>query len=127
MMAAPCEGEDGQSTVEFALVLPLLLMLILGLLQVGVMVRDQIMVLGAAREAVRQAAVINDPEVITGAARKAAPVLDLSVEISRGSRRGEAANVRVSGRPVKLPLVGNMVSAITLKASATLRVETSDP
>lgn len=119
-------SDSGQSAVEFALVLPLLLMLILGLLQVGVMVRDQIMVLGAAREGVRLATVTPDSRMIENAAGEAAPGLDLSVQVVRGTERGEAAKVTVSASPVKLPLVGQMVGAIKLRGAATMRIERSD-
>lgn len=119
-------GEKGQSTVEFALVLPIVLMLILGLLQVGVLARDQIMVLGAAREGVREAIVTPDHGAITAAARGAAPGLDLDVQISRGTERGEPAKVNVSAPPAKLPIVGEIVGGLTLKASATMRMEKSD-
>jgi Flp pilus assembly protein TadG len=118
--------EQGQSTVEFALVLPLVLTLILGLLQVGVLVRDQIMVLGAAREGVREAIVTPDRGAITAAASQAAPGLKLSVHVSRGTERGEPARVNVTAPPARLPLVGDIVSGMTLKASATMRIEKSD-
>jgi Flp pilus assembly protein TadG len=118
--------EQGQSTVEFALVLPLVLILILGLLQVGVLVRDQILVLGAAREGVREAIVTPDRGAITAAASSAAPGLKLDVQVSRGSERGQPAKVTVSAAPAQLPLVGEIVSGMTLKASATMRIEKSD-
>lgn len=118
--------EQGQSTVEFALVLPLVLILILGLLQVGVLVRDQILVLGAAREGVREAIVTPDRSAITAAASSAAPGLELNVHVSRGTERGEPAEVNVSAAPAQLPLVGEIVSGMTLKASATMRIEKSD-
>jgi Flp pilus assembly protein TadG len=54
--------------VELALVLPLVLLLLLGVVQVGLVVRDQILVVHAAREAAREAAVDPAP----GAARRAA-------------------------------------------------------
>lgn len=112
--------------MEFALVLPLVLILILGLLQVGVLVRDQIMVLGAAREGVREAIVTPDRAAITTAASEAAPGLELSVQVSRGTERGEPARVNVTAPPARLPLVGDIVSGMTLKASATMRIEKSD-
>jgi len=118
--------DQGQSSVEFALVLPLVLILILGLLQVGVLVRDQIMVLGAAREGVREAIVTPDHGSITAAAGEAAPGLKLDVQVSRGTKRGEPARVSVTAPPVQLPLVGKMVGGMTLKASATMRMEKSD-
>lgn len=118
--------DGGQSTVEFALVLPVVLLLILGMLQVGVLVRDQIMVLGAAREGVREAIVTPDQAAIASAAGDAAPGLTLDVQVSRGSKRGDAAKVNVSAPPAKLPLVGRIVDGITLKASARMRMEKSD-
>ena len=125
-MKARSKTEEGQSTVEFALVLPLVLILILGLLQIGVLVRDQIMVLGAAREGVREAIVTPDHGAISAAASNAAPGLKLSVQVNRGSERGEPARVNVSAPPVQLPLIGEIVSGMTLKASATMRIEKSD-
>ncbi|MDQ4149377.1 MAG: pilus assembly protein [Actinomycetota bacterium] len=125
-MGALHRDDRGQSAVEFALVLPLLLMLILGLLQVGVMVRDQMMVLGAAREGARQATVTGDREVVAAAARRAAPGLNLSVDVARGRARGDPATVKVAAAPVALPLVGQMVSGLRLRASATMRMERSD-
>ena len=120
------QEERGQSAVEFALVLPMMLILILGLLQLGVMVRDQIMVLGAAREGVRQAIVTPDRGLIEQAAGRAAPGLRLAVEVARGTVRGEPARVTVKASPVRLPLVGQMVGRLTLKGSATMRIERSD-
>ena len=45
----PTQREKGQSTVEFALVLPVLLIFMLVAVQVGLLVRDYIMVIHAAR------------------------------------------------------------------------------
>jgi Flp pilus assembly protein TadG len=118
--------ERGQSSVELALVMPLVALLLLALLQVGVMVRDQLMVLGAAREGVREAIVNSDPGQIETAARAAAPGLDLTLRIQRGTERGDPARVDVSAKPVQLPLVGSMVSRVTLKGGATMRLERSD-
>ncbi len=120
------QEEAGQSAVEFALVLPMMLLLILGLLQLGVMVRDQMMVLGSAREGARQATVTPDRGLIEQAAGRAAPGLRLAVQVDRGTARGEPARVSVKASPVRLPLVGQMVGGLTLKGSATMRIERSD-
>ena len=48
-----CPRERGQATVEFALVLPLIVFALLAILQVGLVARDQIAVVHAAREAAR--------------------------------------------------------------------------
>jgi hypothetical protein len=119
-------SQSGQSSVELALVMPLVALLLLALLQVGVMVRDQLMVLGAAREGVREAIVNRDRGQIEAAARAAAPGLNLTLQIERGTERGDPARVDVSAKPVQLPLVGYMVSSVTLKGDATMRLERSD-
>lgn len=119
-------AQAGQSTVELALVLPLVLILVLGLMQVGVMIRDQIMVLGAAREGVRQAIVTPDRDQITTAAAAAAPGLELTVAVERGTERGDPAHVQVSAPPAQLPFVGHIVAGLTMEASATMRMERSD-
>ena len=56
-----CPRERGQATVEFALVLPLILFGLMAILQVGLVVRDQVAVVHAAREAARAASVDRDP------------------------------------------------------------------
>ena len=119
----PRRGDQGQSTVEFALVLPFVLLLLLVLLQAGVMLRDQLVVVGAAREAAREAAVSPERARIEAAARRAAPGLDLSIKLARGPRRGDLASVDVSARPTTLPLVGGVVSGRRLSSKAVMRVE----
>ena len=49
--------ERGSAVVEFALVLPVLLLLCLALVQVGVLARDQLLLVQAARAGSRQAVV----------------------------------------------------------------------
>lgn len=117
------DRSKGQSTVEFALVLPLVLLLLLGLLQVGLMLRDQLLVASAAREAAREAAVSKDTGRIEAAAARAAPNLDLEVRVNRGKRRGDAVGVVVRARTTPVPLVGQIVAGRRLTASATMRME----
>ena len=118
--------EGGQATVEVALQLPLLALLLLAVVQVGLVVRDQVLVTHAAREAARAAAV--DPQVATaregavGAAR-----LDpdrLSVELSGSTAPGGRLTVTVRYRAsTSVPLVGALLGDRTLVAEATMRVE----
>lgn len=49
--------EDGQSTVEFALVLPILLMLIFGMMDFGWLFYNKVMINNASREGARYAIV----------------------------------------------------------------------
>jgi anti-sigma regulatory factor (Ser/Thr protein kinase) len=119
-------GDEGQAAVELALVLPLVAILLLALVQVGLIVRDQILVVHAAREAAREAAVDADPEVPKRAAT-ASSTLDpgrLTVETSDRGGPGSRVKIRVTYRaPTDVPLVGGAIPDVTLEASATMRVE----
>jgi Flp pilus assembly protein TadG len=125
-MSPSARDEAGQSSVELALSLPVLAFLALLLLQVGFLVRDQVLVTHAAREAVRQAAVDADPEAATDAARHSSR-LDAERLVVVVTERGEAGGrvrVRVQYQaPTDVPLVGALVGRIRLRAAATMRVE----
>src|SRR4051812_2226220 len=89
---AAVSGERGSAAVEFALVLPLVLVVLLGLVQVGLVVRDRVLVEAAARAGARAAAVVDDQAAIEGAAMDAAPSLDRSlatVDVTRAGTRGD--------------------------------------
>ncbi|MGH2667651.1 MAG: TadE/TadG family type IV pilus assembly protein [bacterium] len=116
-------SDRGQSAVEFALVLPLVLLLLLSMVQAGVVLRDQLLVTAAAREAAREAAVSLDESRARAAARRAAPGLGLTVEVAAGRQRGDAVEVVVTASPARLPLVGAAVSGRRLRAAATMRME----
>jgi Flp pilus assembly protein TadG len=118
--------ERGQATVELALLLPLLALLLLGVVQVGLVVRAQVLVTHAAREAARAAAV--DPQVaVAREGAVAAARLDpdrLSVELSGSTEPGGRLTVTVRYRaPTAVPLVGGLIGDRTLVAEATMRVE----
>lgn len=119
-------GQAGQASVELALALPFVAMLLLLLVQVGVIVRDQILVVHAAREAAREAAV----EPAPGAARSAALAgsgLDpgcLEVEVTDRGPPGSRVRVTATYRaPTLVPILGAAIKDIQLRASATMRVE----
>ena len=78
--------ERGSATVEFALVLPLLLVVALALLQLGLLVRDRLMVEAAARAGARAAALADDETAIRDAALAAGPGLDagaVGIQVTR--------------------------------------------
>ena len=115
-------GESGQATVEFALVLPLVLAAAMAIVQVGLVVRDQLAVVHAAREAARTASVDPDRDHAIAAARRAVP--GASVEV--GPRRGVGSpiSVEVSYRSrTSLPLVGSLFPDPLLHARAVMRIE----
>lgn len=118
-------GDRGQSTVEFALVLPLVAILLLGFLQAGIFLRDHLLVQSAAREGAREAAVTADRSRIERAAMRSAGGLDVTVNVDRGADRGDPVSVVVTARPTAIPLVGAIVSGQSLRSEAVMRVERS--
>ena len=120
------EREGGQATVEVALLLPLLALLLLAVVQVGLVVRDQVLVTHAAREAARAAAVDPQADVAREAAVEAVR-LDpdrLSVELSGSTAPGGRLTVTVRYRtPTAVPLAVALIGDRTLVAEATMRVE----
>ena len=116
-------GDGGQAAVELVLVLPLLLVVALAALQVVLVARDQVLVVHAAREGARQAAVSADDASVT---RRAAGATALEPErLATGiTRRGEDVTVSATYRsPTRVPLVGVMIGDVRLAASVTMRDE----
>jgi hypothetical protein len=125
-LIVPTRKDEGQATLELALCLPILLLFVAVLIQVGVIVSDQVRLWNAAREAARSAAVDEDPESIRRAA-EGTGLHPLSIDVSpAGTERvqGEPVTVRLqyeAGR--RLPLVGGLIPNPPLSASATMRIE----
>ncbi|TDL46985.1 TadE/TadG family type IV pilus assembly protein [Kocuria rosea] len=69
-------SERGAAAVEFALVLPILVAVLLGIVEFGRAYNAQITITHAAREAARTMAVQDDPAAARTAARNAAPSLN---------------------------------------------------
>ncbi len=116
----------GQATVEAALVLPFVMLLLLAVIQVGLLVRAQVLVTHAAREAARAAAVDPDQQAAIDAADDAT-TLDrsrLAVSVEGRNGPGSHVTVRVIYRsPTDVPLVGALLGDIDLEGEATMRVE----
>ncbi len=114
--------EWGQATVEFALVLPLVIFLILAVLQTALVVRDYVATVHAAREAARAASVDRDPTAATRAARRV--LRDATVEVGARPAVGGPISVTVHFRShTSLPMVGALVPDPDLNATATMRTE----
>jgi TadE-like protein len=121
-------GERGSAVVEFALVLPILLMVTLAVVQVGLVARDQLMVVQASRAGAREAAVSIDAAAVRSAVVVAAVGLDpdaLDVEVSRAGTLGEPVTVTVRyAESIRVPLVAWLFpSTISLRSSAVARQE----
>jgi hypothetical protein len=114
--------ERGQATVEFAFVLPLLLLAVLAVVQVSLVVRDQLGVVHAAREAARAASVDPDPAGAVRAAHRTMPGAD--VEVGARPKVGGEISVTVHYTSVTdLPLIGVLFPDPDLHATSVMRVE----
>ena len=76
------DSERGAAAVEFAILLPLLLMLVLGTIEFGRAYNAQITLTNAARDGVRVMAIANDPAGAKTAAVSAAASVSTSIPIS---------------------------------------------
>ena len=118
--------EGGQAAAELALVLPLVLTLLLAAVQVVVVLRDQLLVAHAAREAARHLAVDNHAErAQVAAARGSALKVDrLVVETSyKGGSPGMVIAAVSYRSATDVPLVGPLVPDLNLRATAAMRDE----
>jgi len=120
--------ERGSAAVEFALVLPILLLLLLAVVQVGVIARDSLVLTQASRAGAREAAVQGTKEAVDEAVRAAAVGLDpdrISVVATWSGARGAPVTVDVAYEaPVASLLAGWLLPAsVSLRASATMRQE----
>ena len=112
--------------MELVLVLPLVLLLLLAVVQVALVARDAVLVVHAAREGAREAAVNRSDEAARTAAAEGSglggPRLD--VRVHRHKTPGGQVQVRVNYRaPTDVPLIGRVVPDVGLSSRAAMRVE----
>jgi Flp pilus assembly protein TadG len=103
-----------------------LAVLLLAVVQVGFLVRDQVLVVHAAREGVRQAAVDSSPDAARAAAAASSGLASNRMQVSISGRGvpGSHVTVTVTYRaPTEVPLVGAMMGDVEMHASATMRTE----
>lgn len=122
------ERERGSATVEFALVLPLVLLMALALVQVGLLVKDQVVVEEAARAGAREATVTTDDQEARDAALAAAVSLDadeLDVWVDREGGAGSAVTVTiVYHAAIDISLVSWLFpDSVDISGVATMRQE----
>jgi hypothetical protein len=119
-------AERGQTTVELALALPVVMFVVAALVEVGFLVSDQVRLAHAAREAARVAVVERDRAPVSEAVQSLGfEAAELTVEPGEAMRRqGAPLTVRLAyDRPGALPLVGALFSGVELNARTTMRIE----
>jgi Flp pilus assembly protein TadG len=123
-------SDRGQTMVEFALVVPVLCLVIFGIIQCGILYNNYITLTDATRVGARKAAVSRTALDPIGAAeaatRSAAPGLkpaDLKV-IVKATAWSPGADVSVEATyPYALNILGMVVASGTLTSKTTERVE----
>lgn len=114
--------EQGQATVELALLLPFVVGLILAVIQVGLVARDRVALTHTARVAARVAVIDPSPASVLRAARSAG--LDASRISVRVARHAELVTVVVTYRsPTDVPIVGAVVGDVSFSERLVARVE----
>jgi Flp pilus assembly protein TadG len=121
-------GESGSAVVEFALLLPILLLLLLAVVQVGVLASDRLLLAQAARAGAREAAIQESDVAVREAAASAGAGLDserLRLEVARTGSRGSPVTVSLS---YDVPIVGLLAgwllpATVTISTAATARQE----
>jgi len=127
-MPRPPASDRGAAAVEFALVAPLLLVLVVGIAEFGRAYDTEAALSQAAREGARALALGSTPAVTRATARAAAPQLvlgDGNIVLSRSTCLGTAASatatVDVTARFVFL--TGLLGSPMTLTGTSTMRCQ----
>lgn len=124
--SATARAEGGQATLELALALPALALLLAALVEVGLVVSDQARLWHAAREAARVAAVDPDHEDVQAAAERPG-LRPLRIEVSpepQLRRQGDPVAVEVSYSPAsRVRLFEALLKRVELKATGVMRIE----
>jgi Flp pilus assembly protein TadG len=124
--------DEGQAVVEFAVILPVLLLVLFAILQFGVLFNNYIQVTAAAREGARKAATsrtlgVAGAESAATAAKSAAPGLttsNLGITYPNSPTFVQGSDVKVQVTyPYSISIIGLVVSSGNLTASTTMRVE----
>ena len=120
--------ESGQSIVEFALVLPVLMLIVVGIVEFGWLFNGKITLTSAAREGARVAAIVKNETTATSAINEAADLSGLTVTvidydyITGGPNSVNRVKVSVEGR--MNPLVGLFISGpVDMESEAFMRME----
>ncbi|MEO6653527.1 MAG: TadE/TadG family type IV pilus assembly protein [Ilumatobacteraceae bacterium] len=114
--------DRGQAAVEFAIALPLVVVLVLGVIQVAVVARDQIAIELAARAGARAAAVAAAPaNAARTAANGATTLTPIDVTTTSTADRVVVA-VKFTSRN-RLPILGLVIGDVELSASVEMARE----
>lgn len=120
----------GQAIVEFALVLPIFILILVGIMEFGLVFHQYLVVTSASREGARVAALGGtDADVVTMVNNATASINRglLTVNVSPAQRvRGQSVTVQVTNRvPINAPLMAQVFpqNPFPVSGSTVMRVE----
>jgi Flp pilus assembly protein TadG len=126
---AAIRSERGQSMTEFALVLPLLVVLLFGIIQFGITFNNYISLTDAVRAGARKGAVarhLDDPvgETVAQVQRAATDLdpADLQINVESSWNPGDEVKVSAS-YPYAIKVMGVTIKSGRMNSSTTERVE----
>ena len=125
------KNEKGQSLVEFAILLPLVLLLLMGILEFGIMLNSYLTINNSAREGARLGIVdgsnLEISELITNLSTNLnTENLIVNIIPLEGSRKsGDTLTVEVIyNYQVIIPIISNILNdVVVLKAKTSMRIE----
>jgi Flp pilus assembly protein TadG len=124
------KSEKGQSLVEFALILPILAIMLFGIVDVGRMFHAGLTMDHAGREAARMASIQeNDAEVMNAALERGGSISLTSSQVSispveSGRESGDKVTITITHSvPLITPFIEGMTGPVELSNTTVMRVE----
>lgn len=125
------KNQKGQALVEFAMIVPILLLLVMGIVQLGMMINSYITIENASREGARSGSVGDTDSEIRNVVISTSPTLDakyLTVTItpSEASRvSGDTLTVKLTyNYKITIPIISRLFNdVVVLNSQTSMRVE----
>ncbi|MCB1256640.1 MAG: pilus assembly protein [Microthrixaceae bacterium] len=119
-------SDRGQATVELAVLLPVVVLMMLVLVQGVLVIRDRLFLINAARVSARAAAL--DPTssaMVDALDANGVASESLSVELDGSRQPGSVATVTVTRRVSRVPVIGGVLGDVELSERLAFRIEDS--
>jgi Flp pilus assembly protein TadG len=123
------KNEQGQTMTEFAIVLPVLVLIVFAVIQFGITFNNYLALTDAARAGARKAAVSRlsgdgDGQAVSAVRASAANLNQSDLDVSVASSWQQGTNVTVTATyPYSISLLGLVVKSGRLSTTVTERVE----
>lgn len=125
------KNEKGQSIVEFALLLPILILIIMAIIEFGLLLNSYLALNNASREGARIGVVGGTDAQIKSAILTTSPTLnasDLSLMVTPSQalrKSGDTLKVTVNYKyHTIIPIIGNIINnLVNLNAETSMRIE----